>query len=206
MRNPRETSRADLIAAARTAINAVANGKVTGFLPEQNVLISQAGTDKANNSDNANKDNVTKRAAYHESTTVAVDNHKILVEWFVELKAMMRAAKSPAWEYEAVGLEPPRERRRLVDPESPSHLVVTATSSGVVDAKFKGNNPPGGVTYLIDCRSDRDLPFMIIGTTTSQKFRHFDTVRGQFYEYRVRAQAGRNRKSGPSNLAVIYGI
>jgi hypothetical protein len=179
---------------------------VSGFLPEQNILISQAGTAAANESDAANMDNVNKRSDYHESTAKAVAKHQLLVEWYVTLKATMKGANATPAEYEAVGLDPPRERRRLIDPEAPSHLIVTAPSAGFVDAKFKGNNPPGSVTYLIECRSDRDLPFVIIGTTSSQKFRHFDTVRGQFYEYRVRAQAGRNRKSGPSNLAVIHGI
>jgi hypothetical protein len=206
MRNPRETNRTELITAARAAINAVANGKVSGFLPEENVLISQAGTEAANNSEAANKDNASKKTAYHESTAVAIDKHQILVEWYVRLRAKMRGANATAAEYEAVGLEPPRERRRLVDPERPSDLIATAPSAGVIDLKFKRNNPPGSVTFLIECRSDRDLPFGIIGTTTSQKFRHFDTVRGQFYEYRVRAQAGRNRKSDHSNLAVIHGI
>jgi hypothetical protein len=206
MRNPRETSRAELVTAARSAINAVANGKVSGFLPEQNALIAQTGTEAADKSHDANEDNAGKKLAYHESTSRAVQAHKVLVEWFVSLKAMMRGANATVAQYEAVGLEPPRERRRLVDPDRPSDLIATAPSAGVIDLKFKRNNPPGSVTFLIECRSDRDLPFGIIGTTTSQKFRHFDTVRGQFYEYRVRAQAGRNRKSDASNLAVIHGI
>ncbi len=78
--------------------------------------------------------------------------------------------------------------------------------SGINDLKWTGHNANKSVIYVIFAKIGDTAPYVIVGTCTTQKFRHMGTTAGEFYQYRVRAQAARGLVSDWSNIAVVYGI
>jgi hypothetical protein len=90
-------------------------------------------------------------------------------------------------------------------PQAPTGLAASGFSNGVNILKFSGNNVPGTVTYIVEARLGPAEPYTIVGTSTKQSFKHFGVVPGQYYRYRVRAQASRGMVSDWSNEGVIYG-
>jgi hypothetical protein len=62
------------------------------------------------------------------------------------------------------------------------------------------------VTYVIEAKIGDTAPYVMVGITSAQKWRHEGVERGQFYQYRVRAQSARGQVSDWSNEAVCYGM
>jgi hypothetical protein len=118
----------------------------------------------------------------------------------------MRGVDSPGNDYEALGFDAPDTTRSVVHPNRPTELSATGFSFGVNSLTWRGNNPSGSVTYVIECKIGDTAPYVIIGTCSAQRFRHTDVTPGQFYQYHVRAQAARNNVSDWSDEVVVYGI
>jgi len=95
--------------------------------------------------------------------------------------------------------------RSIYTPVTPSDLAATGYSNGTNQLSYRGNNPSGTVTYAIEVKIGDTAPFVLLATTTTQKYKHEGVTPGQFYQYRVRAQASRNNVSDWSNEAVVYG-
>jgi hypothetical protein len=204
--NPRKLSRADLADFTDNAAAAVAAGKVSGFLPAQNTSISDALADANTELKAADANIFATRAASMEAMQIGADKKALVNKLHGELKALMKGVDSPASEYDAVGFDPPDFVRTVTVPKSPSDLVALAIAVGVNELKFSGNNPTGRITYVIEAKIGDTAPYTIVGTSTAQRWRHNGVTRGEYYQYRVRAQASRGIVSNWSNTAVVYGV
>lgn len=199
-------SRADLVNFANNAATGVADGKVPGFLAAQNTSISDAITDAAAELATAEMDAVIATAAYHEAIEIAQSKRDVVVKLLQELKYNMLGVDTAEGVYDALGFTPPKFSRSQVVPVAPTGLAAFGTSNGINTLTFSGNNQSGSVTYVIEAIIGDTAPYVLVGTTTQQKWDHVGVTPGQFYQYRVRAQASRNNVSAWSNTAVVYGI
>jgi hypothetical protein len=204
--NPRDLTRAELVEFANNAATGVADGKVPGFLAAQNTAISDAITDAAAELATADMDQVTARAASMQATQIAQDKQDALLKLLQELKYGLKSVDTAADVYDALGYDPPVEFRQIVTPRAPTELAAAGFSNGINQLTFVGNNQPGTVTYVIEAKIGDTAPYVVVGTCTRQSFKHTGVTPGQFYQYRVRAQAARNLVSDWSNEAVVYGI
>ena len=204
--NPRTLNRDQLVNFTTNAATGVANGKVTGFLAVQNTAISDALTDANAVLTAANLNAVEARAASMEATQLAQDAADEVQLLLQDLKYGMKSVESPASDYDAIGFDPPAETRFIVTPQTPTELAATGFSNGVNELTFVGNNAPGSVTYMVECKIGDTAPYVLVGTCTKQAFKHTGVIPGQFYQYHVRAQAARNLVSDWSNEAVVYGL
>jgi len=187
------------------AATGVANGKVAGFLAAQNTSISDALTDANAVLAAANLNAVEARSASMEATQLAQDAAFEVQRLIQDLKYGMKSVESPASDYDAIGFDPPAEIRSIIMPATPTELAATGFSNGVNALTFAGNNEPGQVTYVIEAKIGDTAPYVMVGTTRKQAFRHQGVIPGQFYQYHVRAQASRGLVSDWSNEAVVYG-
>lgn len=204
--NPRDLNRAELVDFTTNTATGLANGKVGGFSAAQNTALSDAMTDANAELAAARLNYVEARAAALEAFDVLDAKHKTVLDLHTDVRLLMAGSNSLNSEYEALGYDAPDTTRTAVVPNRPTDLVVTAYLPGVNTGKFKGNNKSQSVTYVVECKIGDTAPFVIVVTTTSQKFRHEGIVAGQFYEYRVRAQSARGVVSDWSNHFVVYGI
>ena len=202
---PRTLTRADLVDFTTNCATGVANGKVAGFLAVQNTAISDALTDANASLAAANLNAVEARAASEEATFLAQQAQEVVLKLLSELKFSMKGVDSPGNDYEALGFDPPDTVRSPVQPQRPTELSATGFSFGVNELTWRGNNPSGSVTYVIECKIGDTAPYVIVGTCTAQKFKHTGVTPGQFYQYHVRAQAARNNVSDWSDEVVVYG-
>jgi hypothetical protein len=204
--DPHKLSRAALVDFTTNAATGVSNGKVTGFLAAQNTAISDSLTDANAILTAANLSAVEARAASMEATQIAQDAEAEVRKLLQDLKYGMKSVESPAADYDALGFDPPVESRSIVTPQTPTELAATGFSNGVNSLTFVGNNLTGSVTYVIEAKIGDTAPYALVGTCTKQAFQHTGVIPGQFYQYRVRAQAARNLVSNWSNEAVVYGL
>ena len=204
--NPNSLSRAELVDFTANAATGVADGKFTGFLVAQNTAISDALTDANAELAAADTTQVENRALSLQSTEIAEGKRDTVLKLLSELKFAMRGVDAPAADYDVLGFDPPAETRSIVIPQPPSDLAAFGYSNGVNALTFTGNNAAGSVTYVIEAKIGDTEPYVIVGTCTSQKFKHTGVTPGQFYQYHVRAQASRGLVSDWSNEAVVYGI
>jgi len=204
--DPHKLSRADLVDFTTNAATGVADGKVSGFTAPQNTAISDALTDANTVLAAANLAVVEARAASKEATQIAIDAEAEVQQQLQDLKFGMKSVESPAADYDAIGFDPPVETRTIVTPQTPTELAATGYSNGINQLTFVGNNPGGSVTYVIEAKIGDTAPYVIVGTSTKQAFKHTGVIPGQFYQYHVRAQAARNQVSDWSNEAVVYGV
>jgi hypothetical protein len=204
--DPHKMNRFELVDFTTNAATGVANGKVTGFLAAQNTSFSDGLTDANAILAAANLAAVEARTAWMETTQIAQDAARDVQRLLQDLKYGMKSVESPAADYDALGFDPPAETRGIVTPQTPTELAATGFSNGVNSLTFVGNNPPASVTYIVEAKIGDTAPYVIVGTCTKQSFRHTGVIPGQFYQYRVRAQAARNLVSDWSNEAVVYGL
>jgi hypothetical protein len=94
----------------------------------------------------------------------------------------------------------------FVMPVTPTNLAAAGYSNGVNQLKWSGNNATGSVTYVIEAKIGDTAPYVMVGTSTRQSFKHTGFRPGEFYQYQVRAQAARGLVSDWSNEAVVYGM
>ena len=153
----------------------------------------------------ANLNATEARSASIAATQLAVDAQEVVLKLLAELRFTMRGVDTPADQYDALGLDAPDTVRSIVMPFTPTDLSATGFSNHTNRLTFKGNNKSGTVTYVIEAKIGDTAPFVLVGTTTNQKFTHENVTPGEYYLYHVRAQSGRNMTSQWSNEAVVYG-
>jgi hypothetical protein len=202
----RRLNRAALVDFTANCATGVADGKVTGFLVGQNTAISDALTDANAELAAADTTQVETRTLSLQATEIAEDKRFKVEKLLGELKFAMKGVDAPAADYEVLGFDPPAETRSIVIPETPTDLAAVGYSNGTNQLKFNGNNGPGTVTYAIEAKIGDTAPYVLVGTTQNQKFKHTGVTPGQFYQYHVRAQAARGLVSDWSNEAVVYGM
>ncbi|MFS8119900.1 MAG: hypothetical protein ACMG55_15640, partial [Microcoleus sp.] len=183
--NPRNLTRAQLADFATNTATAVAAGKVAGFLAAQNTSISDALTDAVAELKAADMDQVEDRAQSLQSTQIAEDKREFVLKILSDLRFSMKGVESPANEYDALGFDPPAETRSIVMPQTPTDLAGFGFSNGVNALTYSGNNAGGSVTYVIEAKIGDTAPYVIVGTSTRQSFKHTGVTPGQFYQYRV---------------------
>jgi hypothetical protein len=203
--NYRRLSRAELVLFAIALATAVANGKVPGFLAAQNTSISDAITDKTAQLSAADTDVVNTRLAAQEATAVADAYQKELLDLIGDVLAGLKMTNAAPAVYEALGFDAPDTIKTNTVPERPTALLADASTSGKIRLTWKSNNGNRRITFPIEAKIGDTAPWALIGVSTTQKWTHEPTVAGQYYEYRVRAQAARNNFSDYSNNFVIYG-
>ena len=200
--NPRILERSSLVNFVRNAAKAIADGKVTGFTPEQNMALSAALASEADGLQ-ADNDKVAEfLAKFHQHVEYAQARRLKILRMLTEDKFAMRAVNATDDQYEALGFDPPADPSSRVKPKTPTKLAVTGLSNGVNKLKFKGNNVPGRVIY--DIEANKGDGWLTIGSTKKQSFEHKGVKPGQRYEYRVRSQATRGQVSAWSNTAAVY--
>ena len=202
--NPRELNRADLANFGIAAANAIAAGKVSGFTPDQALEISTAILNKAQSLATANENAVVSLSQYHTDTADAQGERLDLLNLLSASKFAMRGVNATADQYAAVGFKPPADPSEIT-PERPTELAAYGQSNNVTKLRFKGNNVPGSVTYILEATRGDAMGWFIIGTTGKQSFKHENVIPGQGCQYRVRAQAASGRTSDWSNTAAVYG-
>lgn len=202
----RNISREKLVDFTTNAANGVAAGKVSGFLPAQNTAISAALTAANTALAAADLAAVEARALALQATQIAQDAGASVVKLLADLKFSMRGVDAPVADYDVIGFDPPADTRSIITPSTPTELAATGFSNGINQLTFRGNNATGTVTYVIEAKIGDTAPYVLIGTCSSQKFKHAEVTPGQFYQYRVRAQSGRGIVSDWSNEAVVYGM
>jgi hypothetical protein len=178
---------------------------VTGFTAPQNTAISDEITDKNAVLDADLDTQTSAKAASLTATQAATASEDDMQTTLGRLKSLMDGVGSPAEDYTAVGFDPPDKTRTAVQPQDPTDLVAKALN-GRNALDWVGHNGTNRVTYAIEVKIGDTAPFVLIGTSTSQKFIHENTVVGEYYDYRVRAQSARGVVSGWSNEAVCYGM
>ena len=201
--NPRQLSRPEVVDFARNAIKALEDGKITGLSPAEAAELAatlSAATDKLATSD---QKVVATRSAYREATEDASVDKADVIGILTGLKFRMRGTGAGPDEYKAAGFDPPAGTKR-VDPETPGNLSATGYANGVNRLKYRGNNPAGAMIYTVQARTSLTTEWAIIGSTHKQSFKHEPVSPGQFYQYRVRADATNGRTSDWSNETVVY--
>ena len=128
-----------------------------------------------------------------------------VVKLLSELKFSMRGVDATNDQYDSLGFNSPDTARSEIIPVTPSGLSATGFSNGRNQLAWIGNNPSGSVVYAIEVKIGDTAPYILLATATAQKYTHENVTPGQFYQYRVRAQAARGLVSGWSNEAVVYG-
>jgi hypothetical protein len=189
---------------ARNAAAALADGKISGLPAGEAAAMAASlntATDKLATSD---QKVVATRTAFHAAAEEASVDEADVVKLLTTLKFRLRTLRSGADEYKAAGFDPPADPANRVDPEAPTNLSATGFSNGLNRLKYRGNNPPGTVIYTIEARTDLTAEYAIIGSTHKQSFKHTPVTPGQFYQYRVRAEATSGRTSNWSNDALVY--
>jgi hypothetical protein len=202
--NPRHLSRPEVVDFARNAAAAVADGKITGLSAAEAADLAatlNAATDKLASSD---QKVVAARTAYHEATQEASVDEADVIKILTTLKFKMRGFHSSTSEYKAAGFDPPADPANRIQPEAPTNLTAAGFFNGLNRVKYRGNNPPGTVIYTIEGRTSRAADYTIVGSTHKQTFKHAPVTPGQFYQYRVRAEATSGLVSEWSNEAVVY--
>jgi hypothetical protein len=197
-------TRAELADFARNAATQVAAGKVAGLLPEQVVSFSNGLETDADELSAVDNEIVALRTALMAATERGRQIKKRTLGRSQSLKYTMKSVNSSDSEFDAVGLEPPAQRRRMVHPQTPTELSATGFSNCVNILRFTGNNLPNRARYLIEAKIGESLDFAIVGVSKAQKFKHLGVTPGVEYQYRVYAQTARGQVSDFSNEAVVY--
>ncbi len=203
--NPNKVNRATLVDFATNLATAVADGKVTGFSAPQNTAFSDALTDANAVLAAADLASVEALAAYSGAVHTAQDAQDAVLLIVQNIKDSMKGVNSPGVDYANCGYDVPVFTRGTVIPQTPSELAAFGYSNARNELSWVGNNLPGSVTYVIEAIIGDTAPYVVVGTTRQQKWEHTPVIPGEFYQYRVRAQAARNNFSAWSNTAVVYG-
>src|SRR4051794_14086383 len=191
--NPRTLERANLVNFTRNAAKAFADGKVTGFSPEQNAAMSTALFAEADALQEDNDKAVELLAKYHSQIESAQVRRLTILKMLTEDKFAMRGVNAAADQYDAVGFDPPADPASRIKPKTPSKLAATGLSNGVNKLKYKGNNISGRVTYQIEANMGDG--WVMVDSTTKQTYEHRGVKPGQRYEYRVRSKGTRGQVS-----------
>jgi len=201
---PNNMTRAELADFARNAATQVAAGKVTGLLPEQVADFSNGLEADADELSAVDNEIVALRTALMAATERGRQIKKRTLRRSQSLKYTMRSVNSSDSEFDAVGLAPPAQRRRMVHPETPTELSASGFSNCVNILRFTGNNLPNRARYLIEPKIGDASEYVIVGISKAQRFKHMEVTPGVQYQYRIYAQTARGQVSDFSNEAVVY--
>lgn len=204
--NPNKINREALVDFATVCATGVANGLATGFLAAQNTAFSDALTDANAILAAANLDASSALAAYSAAVHVAQDAQAAVLLIVQNIKDTMRGVNSPGDDYVALGYDMPVFVRGSIIPLTPTGLAAVGFSNGTNALNWVSHNVPGTVTFAIEAIIGDTAPYVLVGTTQQQKWLHVGVIPGEFYQYRVRAQAARGVVSAWSNTAVVYGV
>jgi hypothetical protein len=205
MPDPKTMSAEELVDFITNLSTGVANGKVPGFLAAQNTSISDALTDINAELAAANLGATTTMAAALEAKGTQSSLYASAQSMISDTKFGVRSVNSEPSVYEALGFDPPDTTRSSITPKAPTDLVAAPFAPGTNMLRWRGNNE-SRVTYIIEEKHGDTADWAMIGTSTSQKFRHTPVTSGEYYNYRVRAQGSRSQQSEWSNTAVCYGM
>jgi len=150
--NPNNLTKAELADFAKNAATQVAEGKVTGLLPEQVLAISEALMNEADELGELAQQQIAIRAASIEITRMAREKSFRVNRLLQSLKYGMKSVHSPADQFDAVGFDPPVRTRQIVTPQTPSDLSVTGSSNGVNSLRYAGNNKSNSVRYIVEAK------------------------------------------------------
>jgi len=154
--------------------------------------------------DDADKRAVASVAQARTDVEIAQQGRLELLKLLSGGKFGMRGVNATTAEYEAVGFDPPADPSNVTTPDTPTNLSAVGYSNGVNALRFKGNNGPGKVAYIVEAKKNGETDWVMIGSSQKQSFRHEEVTPGQRYQYRVRAQATRGLVSAWSNTAAVY--
>jgi hypothetical protein len=107
MSNPRTLDRAILADFAKSAAKAIAEGKITGFTPEQNLTLSAALENEAAPLAAANEKAVASVAQAHTDVGKAQDQRFRVLDMLTAYKFAMRGVKATSDQYKTLGFDPP---------------------------------------------------------------------------------------------------
>ncbi len=123
MSNPRRISRSELAQSAKITGMAIASGKVTGFLPEQNAAFSSELLAEANGLEADEKELVRMQTAVNSQLEKAKERRLRILDIITRSKYAMHSVGSPDSEYEAVGYDPPADPRSRVIPQNADKII-----------------------------------------------------------------------------------
>ncbi len=126
-----------------------------------------------------------------------------LMTRLASIETYLRAVDGARSFWEICGFNYPKPRATVVA-NAPSNLSATGASNGSNVLEFVGNNKPGTVVYEVWRRHGDTADWGQIDTIGRQYYVDAPVTPGQYYEYKVRAVAAKN-KSLFSNTAVVYG-
>lgn len=154
--------------------------------------------------EDADTDAGTFLAQYHAAVAAADSARSAALDRVKLLKFAMLAAPCAGAEFALAGLPVP-----VVDPVSyvaltPSELAAEGFSNGVNRLTFLGNNVSGLVVYVVFCQIGGTGDFILVGTTSKQRFTHSGVEPGTTYRYKILARSASN-DSAFSNEALVYG-
>ncbi len=110
---------------------------------------------------------VASVARARTDTGLAQDKRLSVLDMLSAYKFAMRGVKAPADQYEALGFDPPANPRNVTMPETPTELTATGHANGFNKLKFKGNNGPNTVNYILE--ANKGDGWFIIGTPPKPK-------------------------------------
>jgi hypothetical protein len=203
--NQNNLNRAELVDFARNAALQIAAGNVSGLLPAQEAAMAAAIEEAAAELAQADGEQVALAAAGRQAMEIARQKQSAMLKLLQLAKDTLKGIDSPANEFDLLGYDPPVRTRKPVRPKKPNGLAATGYSNGVNVLKFKGNNRPGSVTYVVEARIGDAADWVMIGISKKQTFRHIGFKPGVPVRYRIRAEAARGNFSAYSNEAGIYG-
>lgn len=128
--------------------------------------------------------------------------HAQVEDWIMQVRNFLASGVANKKQYDLCGLYYPPQPVNMYVAQDPAELSVTGYSTGENKCRFRGNNKYGHVMYEI-WRRDKGGEWAMLGSTKKQSYTDAPVRPGQYYEYRVRAAASKN-KSNFSNPAVVY--
>ena len=206
MKHPRNLTRADLADLIKNTATVVADGRITGLLPGQQTQFAEAFANMGVRLGTINGEQVAAMARARDLTEVAQLVRGEALNLLQSLRYVMKSIRSPDNEFDAVGLAAPARPRSVLLPDAPTHLTGISKVSGMIELRFKGNNDPGTVVYMVYARTGPSSDWSLVGAGRAQAFAHFDVTPREYYRYRVQAQASRGLVSFWSNEATVLAL
>jgi hypothetical protein len=158
----------------------MAAGKVTGFTPQQSADLAAELAAEAEALQMEDDKIVDLLARYHEQIERAGVRRLKILKMLTQDKFAMRSVGATEEQYVALGFDPPADTRGRTKPKTPTKLAVTGLSNGINKLKFKGNNVPGRVSYMIEANTGDG--WVMIDSTPRQYYVHRGVKPGQRYE------------------------
>lgn len=202
--NPHKLRRAQLVDFGDNAVTILTAGGAGDVDPAVQTaqaailspLVTALGTDE--------QAAVDTLAAYRAAVQDADLQRQLALIGIQNVKNTLRGAGCAPSVFAAVGYDAPVTSPVIYIPNDPTECAALGYSQGYIDITFKGNNPAGYVIYELWRLEGDTNPWHLQAISGKQKFRDQPVVPGEYYNYKVRANAARHL-SDFSNTAVVYG-